>query len=48
MKTDTHHNLSKFIDLIQNGLNEEKNVKPIYPKGNKKQWKNLQKERILS
>ena len=44
------HNLNIFIDLVQNNLNGEKNpVKtqnPIYSKGKRKQWKNLQKGRI--
>ena len=48
---DTHHNVSAFIDLVQNDLNKEKRkrkiLNPIYPKGNKKQWKNFQKEKIL-
>ena len=49
---DTHHNVSTFIDLVQNDLNKEKkkkvkNPKPNLSKGEKKQWKNLQKEKIL-
>ena len=51
MPKDAHHKVSMFIDLVQNDLNKEKTKKmknrnPIYPKGNKKQWKTLQKERI--
>ena len=49
---DTHHNVSTFIDLVQNDLNKKtkkkmKNPKPNLSKGEKKQWKNLQKEKIF-
>ena len=49
---DTHHNVSTIIDLIQNDLNKQKankmkNPKPNLSKGEQKQWKSLQKERIL-
>ena len=53
---DIHHNVSTFIALVRNYLNVEKGKKKkmknpkqnsVYPKGNKKEWKNFPKETIL-